>query len=239
MKDKFRYVDAKEQQIFKQGVGQLGWLSGLSKPEMSFMFCALSTVQKNPQVADFSKYHKAVRELRSTQSYIKINKLELSELQLAVFSDASFGNLPGGASQLGYIIFCYDNSGNAIPLTWASKKAKRVARSTLTAETLAAVEAVDAACLLKNSLEEVLRKEIPPIQLFVDNRSLHDAAMTSNVIADKRLMIDMSSLREMVDRRELQIKWVNTEQQLANVLTKAGASRDNLVNVLKTGRLNF
>ena len=191
MKDKFRYVDAKEQLIFKRGVGQLGWLSGLSKPEMSFMFCALSTVQKNPQVADFSKYHKAVRELRSTQSFIKINKLELSELQLAVFSDASFGNLPGGASQLGYIIFCYDNSGNAIPLTWASKKAKRVARSTLTAETLAAVEAVDAACVLKNSLEEVLRKEIPPIQLFVDNKSLHDAAMTSDVIADKRLMIDM------------------------------------------------
>ena len=237
MKDKLRFVDEKEKLIFKQAVGQLGWMAGLSKPEASFMFCALSTVQKSPQVADFAKYQKIVKDLKSSQTFIKIRKLDLNKISLRVYSDASFANLSGGASQLGYIIFCCDDQGISVPLSWASKKAKRVARSTLTAETLAAVEAVDAACVSKRMLEEVLGREIPPITLYVDNKSLHDAAMTSNVIADKRLLIDISALREMIDREQLAIKWISTDQQLANVLTKAGANKQGLVDVLQKGRL--
>ena len=74
---------------------------------------------------------------------------------------------------------------------------------------------------------------MPPIQLIVDNKSLHDAVHTTNVLAEKRLLIDMAALRELVEKKELVVKWVPTEKQLADVLTKQGASKDKLMLALK------
>ena len=47
------------------------------------------------------------------------------------------------------------------------------------------------AFMCKKILEEVLEREFGPTNLYVDNKSLHDAVKTSNVIADKRLMVDI------------------------------------------------
>ena len=237
MTDRDRYADKDEQKIFKRGIGQLGWITSISKPEGSFMYCALSTVQSRPKIEDFIKYRKIVRDLKSCDSSIKINKLDLETICLKVYSDASFGNLPDGGSQLGYVVFISDGNGVSVPITWASKKAKRVARSTLTAETLSAVEAVDVAVCSKTMLEEVLRMQLPAIKLYVDNKSLVETAHTSNVLADKRLLIDMAALREMIEKKELDLKWVRTDQQLADVLTKAGANKQKLVEALSTGSL--
>ena len=49
-------------------------------------------------------------------------------------------------------------------------------------------------------LKEALKKKIPLITLYVDTKSLHNAAMTTNVIAEKCFMIDMAILREMIER---------------------------------------
>ena len=119
-----------------------------------------------------------------------------------------------------------------------SKKAKRVARSTLTAETLAAVEAVDYATVTKISIEEILNCSLPPIQLFVDNKSLYEVAHTTNVVSEKRLLIDLSALREKVENKELVIKCVPTKDQIADVFTKAGVDKRKLTDVISSGKLN-
>ena len=63
------------------------------------------------------------------------------------------------------LYFFADHFGNCIPISWVSKKIKRVARSTLTAETLAAVEAVDSDMVCKCMLEDLLEIKIPPYSL--------------------------------------------------------------------------
>ena len=55
---------------------------------------------------------------------------------------------------------------------------------------------------IKRILEKILQKSLPAINLYVDNKSLHDAAKTSNSLADRRLMIDMSAIRQMIERKE-------------------------------------
>ena len=54
---------------------------------------------------------------------------------------------------------------------------------------------------------------------------------------EKRLMVDLAALREAIERKEIHIRWVSTTEQLADVLTKAGASKLKLMNVISTGRL--
>ena len=73
---------------------------------------------------------------------------------------------------MGFIVFLCDTHKNSVPIVWASRKTKRVARSTLTAEALAATEAVDNSVVVKEALEEVLGRHIPPITSFVDNKVL-------------------------------------------------------------------
>lgn len=237
LKDKNRYATVQEMKLFRHGVGQLGWLENTTRPEIGFTFCQLSTVQTKPQMRDFSIYAKAVKEMKSCDSLIRIVKLDTSTLVVKAYSDASYGNLPGGGSQLGYIVFLCDAKGNAVPISWTSKKAKRVARSTLTAETFAAGEGVDSARLVKLVIEEVLGGRLPPIELYVDNKSLVDTVHTTNTISEKSLRIDMAALRQMVDRKELKIQWVSHENQLADVLTKQGANKEKLRDVLSKGIL--
>ena len=156
MKNKDRFVDKEEISLFKQGVGQLGWLSSVSKPDASFAYCTLSVVQASPQVKDFNLYRKCVKDLQNREWKIAIGSIDVENVRICVFCDASFANLANGASQIGYIVFMYDAQGNCAPLTWASKKARRVARSTLAAEALSAADAADSAVFMKKTLEEIL-----------------------------------------------------------------------------------
>ena len=237
MKNKDHIVSAEEKSIFKRGIGKLGWITSMTRPDVAYHYCVLSTVQANPVISDFVKYKKVIRQLLNVSSCIRIRQLELDSLSICVYSDAAFANLPGGASQLGYVVFLRDKYGNSVPISWTSKKSSRVARSTLTAETLAAVEAVDCAIMLKTGVEETLSRQLPPIVLITDSKSLIDTSSTSNTLADKRLQIDMSALRQMIDRGEITLKWTSSESQLADVLTKEGVSSHRLTEVLVDGRM--
>ena len=146
-----------------------------------------------------------------------------------------------GGSQGGHIIFIRDSKGSCAPIAWLSKKIKRVVRSTLGAETLSAVDALDSAYLIEKILKEVTGKkenEEIGIDMYTDNKSLYDSMSTSNLMLDKRLRVDISALREMHDNGEVNFRWVESVNQLADVLTKKGASKKRLLDVLNQAHLD-
>ena len=59
------------------------------------------------------------------------------------------------------------------------------------------------------------------------------------MLADKRLLIDMSALRQMQDRKEINVSWLSTSEQLADVLTKSGANKQKLIDVLSQGNIDL
>ena len=81
--------------------------------------------------------------------------------------------------------------------------------------------------------------EIPPVTVFVDNKSLFDTVNSTGMITEKRLLVDLAALREMQANRVINIEWVSTRQQLADSFTKAGANKQKLISVLCDGKLNF
>lgn len=153
------------------------------------------------------------------------------------FCDASYANLPDRGSQGGFITFLIDTSGQYCLFAWQSKRIKRVVNSTLAAECLAAVEAAETCILLRSTLEELLSLPSPGkirISVLCDNRSLVDAVHSSTSVENKRLQIDVSILREMVEKGEIhQFRWIETKYQVANTLTKCGASSDYLLSILR------
>ena len=85
------------------------------------------------------------------------------------------------------------------------------------------------ACKLK---EIFILPALPKINCFTDNRSLKETVYTSNSIDDKRLLVDISRIREMVQLEDISVDWVKKENQLADALTKRGASTKNLLQAL-------
>ena len=60
-----------------------------------------------------------------------MGRLERESVLMEVYSDASFGNVEEGKSQIGYIIGLRNSRGECSSLAWKLKVGKRVARSTI------------------------------------------------------------------------------------------------------------
>ena len=96
---------------------------------------------------DLPQAKKVLSSTKNHEYNIKFSTLNQANIYLAVFHDASLGNLDGasqGASQ-----FLIDNVGKVNPLIQASNRIKKVIKSTLAAETLSLVEAAENALLAK------------------------------------------------------------------------------------------
>ena len=54
---------------------------------------------------------------------------------------------------------------------------------------------------------------------------------------EKQLIVDISSLRKMVDRNEVQIVWTEKDKQMSDVLTKAVALQKLLFEILESSKM--
>ena len=235
---KDRKLSTQETQQLRRVAGQLNWVSTQTRPDMAYAASIVSGSIKDATVRDLISANKYIKMLQSTDvvlSFPKIADIEHSEL--ICYSDASFANLKCGGSQGGIIVFIQGTNGKYMPLAWQSRKLKRVVKSTLTAETLALQEVIDLAFTIKCMLLEIsnlsMQNQILPIKCIVDSKSLYDAVYSSNNPAEKRLKVELCSIRESLEKGEIQsVKWVVSKDQLADCLTKEGASKEKLYDVL-------
>ena len=167
---------------------------------------------------------------------MSFHHLYLQQLKIHLFCDASFGNVKNGGSQGGHIIFITDGS-HFSPLGWSSKRLKRVVKSTLAAETLAMLDAIDTAIFARQLFSEVLSKDCAckhiPICCFVDNKDLHMAVFSQKDVTEKRLRLELHNLQDLVKNDNVKVDWVPTDQQVADIFTKTGVSNSILFKYLQ------
>ena len=102
-------------------------------------------------------------------------------------------------------------------ITWRSAKLSRVARSTLTAETLALSEGLDAGILFDEIFEEMTDIQCP-INVYTDSYGLRN--YFTKLPANKRLRVDISLRSTVSDDPKCQIRWIGSNLQIADCLTK-------------------
>ena len=237
LQDKSGKISSVEEKQLRSLVGQLNWLSGISRPEISFDVSLMSSKIRNATVDDLLTCNKLLKQVQSNPTFIKFPVMDVESLSFVVHCDSSWNNLPNGGSQGAFIILLKDNNNLVAPVEWSSTKIRRVARSTVTAETLAMLDACDAAFLLSRIVLEILQAPSVVIDVMTDNKSLFDNIYSSKVTTEKRLVVDMCAIREMANKKEVIIHKIASNKNLSNVLTKKGAPWQVLTNTLQRAKL--
>jgi hypothetical protein len=91
------------------------------------------------------------------------------------------------------------------------------------------VSGVDMAIVIRTTLKMITdRLELPAIPTIVctDLYSLYKCLVKLGTTKEKRLMIDIMALRQSYERRELfEIRWINGQDNPADVITKANLNK--------------
>ena len=112
-------------------------------------------------------------------------------------------------------------TGAASVSSWKSTKIRRVVGSSTAAEALAAAKTSEALMYVQVVLKELMGDFDIPLHLYTDSKNLHNSVNISALVDDHRMRIDISRLKENVERGELsQYNLIDSENMLVNVLTK-------------------
>jgi hypothetical protein len=223
--------DALQQYVAQRARG--AYIASVCQPEAAFdLSIAAQTVEPshediktlNVRIAWQAKHH---------NRGLTFIPLQLDRAKLFIFTDGSFANNKDLSSQLGFLIVLGNEhrtgedynvkiAGNIIH--WNSVKCKRVTRSVLASELYGMVGGFDNAIALNSTLSKIMQiLKLPPVPVIIctDSKSLYDCLVKLGTTNEKRLMIDIMSLRESYENREItEIRWINGKDNPADACTK-------------------
>lgn len=78
--------------------------------------------------------------------------------------------------------------------------------------------------------------ELLPLVCITDNHSLYDTINSANHVHEKRLRFEISGIKELILSKQISsLKWSEAKTQVADCLTKKGASSHALLRLLEEG----
>lgn len=199
---------------YREAVGALLFLSSVSRPDISYAVNLVSRYVNNPDTSHVNALKRIIRYLINTKDMSIVYD---SNIELTGYSDSDFaGDLDNRKSNTGYIFLM-----NGGPVTWASKKQNTVALSTTESEYMAASDAAKEILWLKQFLLDINEPQ-KSVTLNIDNQSA--IKLIHNPVFHKRskhIDIKYNFIRENVEAKIIDIKYVESSRQLADFLTKA------------------
>ncbi|KHJ34346.1 hypothetical protein EV44_g3284 [Erysiphe necator] len=155
---------------------------------------------------------------------LKFVKL-IGKLRIIVFTDSSFASNPDFSSQLGYFIFLVDEDNNYNVIHWSSINFKRITKSVIASELYVMCYGFDIACILKNTIDNILDNKVPII-VCIDSLPFFECLVKLGNTRGKQLMIDITALRQVYEPREIaEVIWIMGETNPADALTKHAGNR--------------
>ena len=221
------YEDAS---YYRTMVGKLNFLTN-TRPDLAFTVQYLSQFMQNPRIPHASALQHTLNYVHSTASQGILIKGS-DQLQLQAYSDSDWASCPNSRRSItGYILLL-----GSSPISWKSKKQGTVSRSSSEAEYRAMASAASEVTWLVRLLEELQLTSLKPVLLHCDNISaIHIAKNPVFHERTKHIDIDCHFTRDKVLEGLLQLTYLPTKNQLADVLTKILPSHQHYQLMSKLG----
>jgi len=243
--DKIELIDVKKTPFRETSVAQRArgaYIATVCQSEAAFDL-SVAAQSQNPSDGDAKTLNKRLKwHMENKERGLRFIHINLESAKLFVFVDASFANNKGYSSQIGFVIVLANkdtDEGKGISiLTVISSIGVRLntTRNVLASELYVMVHGFDIGIAIKTTLDKILRRPVPLI-LCTDSRSLYDCLVKLGTTNEKRLMIDIMSLRQSYEKREIaEVRWIDGRGNPADAMTK-GAPCGALKRLIDTNRL--
>ena len=204
---------------YASAIGSIMYAMICTRPDVSYALSMTSRYQQNPGEGHWIAVKNILKYLRRTKDMFLIYGGLEENLSVKCYSDASFQtDRDDSKSQSGYVFIM---NGGAV--SWKSSKQDVVAQSTTESEYVAASEAAKEAVWMKKFIEElgVVPSIQDPLEIFCDNEGA--IALAKEPRSHKRtrhIHRRFHYIRNEVERGEICIRKVHTDQNLADQFTK-------------------
>ena len=211
---------------YQEKVGTLLYAAISTRPDIAYAVNRLTQRMSAPRVCDARACDRVFRYLAGTRTLGLLygrQRDETSRKGVAVdaYADSDWASdKVDRKSVTGWIARL-----NGDPVSWASKKQSVVSQSTCEAELYAEAAAINETKWLTGLLTEIgmiSAKNVKPPTIYGDNQSAQ--ALSKNGIKSERtkhIAIKYAFIHDEVERGRVQLQWIPTTEQLADVLTKA------------------
>lgn len=252
--NKQTHDDVKPKAPYREAIGSLLYLSGTTRPDISFAVNYLARRQTSPTEADWKDVKRVLRYLKATPN-LGITLRAKNDVLMA-FTDSSFRDCEKSMSTGGYIIKLF---GDVI--AWRSHKQNHVTTSTCHAEYLSMSDVCQELISLDKACRDILGTTMYPIEVLCDNKSAVDCTQKEGNQRLKSFDEDVDTIkRKLLERKEtgtkshmavthgdfvkscvlegkVLVNWVSTSNNEADIMTKPLAEdkhsyfRDKILNL--------
>ncbi|GJV54631.1 putative RNA-directed DNA polymerase [Tanacetum coccineum] len=201
--------------LYKQMVGCIMYLTA-TRPDLMFVVSLLSRYMEAPTEQHMAAMKRVLRYIKGTSSFGVCYKKNGSD-QLVAFSDSDYaGDYDNRRSTSGYVCFL---SGAAV--AWSSKRQPIVTLSTTEAEFVAATTCACQVIWLRRILRHIGLLQEESTIVVCDNMST--IRLSRNPVMhnrSKHIDVRYYFLRDLVIEGVIELKYCNTQAQIANLMTK-------------------
>uniref|UniRef100_A0A2N9IRW5 Reverse transcriptase Ty1/copia-type domain-containing protein n=1 Tax=Fagus sylvatica TaxID=28930 RepID=A0A2N9IRW5_FAGSY len=184
--------------------------------DLSFAVNQVCQFMHNPTDVHLMAAKRILRYLRSTLHRGLL--FHPSSLQLQAYADTDWAGDPVDRRSISsYVVFL-----GSTPITWVSKKQWTISRSSMKAEYRSLTSAIAELYWIRMVLRDLGIFLSNTLVLWCDNLSA--LALASNPVfhaRTKHIEVDYHFVREKVVRRDVDVKFISTSDQLAEILTNS------------------
>ena len=108
-------MGAEEEAMYRSKVCQLNWTVQHTRPDLAFRVSVASQVGSDKISGDMRKLLKLVERAKQNPLAVRMEKLR-GKVSIETYTDASFGNVKEGRSQVGFVVGIRDEWGGRCPI---------------------------------------------------------------------------------------------------------------------------
>jgi hypothetical protein len=215
-------LDSNQHNKFRSIIGGLSYAAHMTRTDIAYAVAVLSRHLAAPTMQHLNAAKRILRYLAGTSHYSMIFRkpsnqdTTLDQYAIVAYTDASHANdLSDRKSTTGTIIKLFGNT-----ICWQSKKQKCVALSSTEAEYYALSSTVCEALWVKTWLYEVFNINYTILTLCDNQSSIHLSAHDAIHQRSKHIDIRYHFIRDHIKQNNIDVKWLQTAKQEADILTK-------------------
>ena len=247
-KDRSQATSDKEKSQLRALLGGISWHAQQVAPYLAADVSLLLTEVSRSTIETIVKANILLNTAKSRQKQkMKIHAFhEEDDLTMVMWVDAANANRADGGSTQGLFLGMTTTAmlrGEVTPvspISWHSQKIDRMCRSPGAAEAQAAVNGEDGLYSGRHQWSELLFgagdlhspdelvKQTGGV-VVTDSRNVYDRLVTEVMVikgAEKRTSIELLAIKQSQLYTNVELRWVHSEAQLANSLTKQGGQRE-------------